>query len=136
VPGHYQDGRLAHITRQQTFRKERRGETHVRETFSAVADTGAVDLSLEYDQPGSVFWLTAEEPNTPLVAANDPNVVRWYQEDQVFDVVRSDELKVDRASEVTLVVQGELADVFDGTQRIVAAFIRRPYLRRVYVKKD
>jgi hypothetical protein len=134
VPGHYQDGRLAQITRQQACTKEKRGETHVRETFSAVADAGAVDLALEYDQPGAVIWLTADKPNTPFIAASDPNIVRWYQEDQVFDVVRSEELKVDRTSQVSLVVEGELADVFDGTQRIVAVFLRRPYLRRVYVQ--
>ena len=48
VPGKYRDGELAHITRSQTFTKERRGETAVRETFSAVAGSGAVDLSLAY----------------------------------------------------------------------------------------
>jgi hypothetical protein len=36
-----------------------RGETHVREAFSAVADTGVVDLWLEYDEPEAVMWLTA-----------------------------------------------------------------------------
>jgi len=134
VPGKYKDGRLAHITRQQTFTKQKRGETHVRETFSAVADTGAVELSLAYRQGGSVIWLTADEPDLPLVAANDPAIVRWYQEDQVFDVVRSEGLKVDQTSQVSLVVQGELADVFDGKERIVAVFLRRPYLRRVYLQ--
>jgi hypothetical protein len=59
-------------------------------------------------------------------------VVRWYQEDQVLDVVRSDPLGVNNVSEVDLQVQGELADVFDGTQRVVAVFIQRPYLRHVY----
>lgn len=37
VPGKYGDGRLADITRSQTFTKEQRGQTQVRETFSAVA---------------------------------------------------------------------------------------------------
>src|SRR5215469_15842713 len=60
VPGKFKDGRLAHVTRQQTFTKQKRGETHVRETFSAVADTGAVDLSLAYHQGGFVLWLTAD----------------------------------------------------------------------------
>jgi len=130
----FADHRLAHITRQQTFTKQKRGETHVRETFSAVADTGAVDLSLAYQQGCLVLWMTADEPDLPLVAANDPAIVRWYQEDQVFDVVHSCELQVDRTSQVSLVVQGELADVFDGKERIVAVFIRRPYLRQVYVQ--
>lgn len=134
VPGKFKDGRLAQITRQQTFTKEKRGETHGRETFSAVADTGAVELSLAYDQGGFVLWMTADKPDLPEVAANDPDIVRWYQEDQVFDVVQSGELQVDRTSQVSLVVQGELADVFDGKERIVAVFIRRPYLRQVYVQ--
>jgi hypothetical protein len=133
VPGKYGDGTLADITRSQTFTKERRGETQVRETFSAVSDTGAVHLSLAYRQGGLVVWATAEEPNLPLYAAKDPGVVRWYQEDQVFDVVRSEPAGVDRVSEFDLDVQGELADVFDGTQRVVAVFIQRPYMRQVYV---
>jgi len=133
VPGHYKDGRLADITRQQTFSKETRGETHILETFSAVTDHGEIHLSLDCQQGGAVIWLTADEPNTPFVAANDPETVRWYQEDQVFDVVRSDNLKVDRVSKLSLRVQGELDDVFDGAERIMAVFLRRPYIRQVYV---
>jgi hypothetical protein len=104
----------------------------VRERFSAVAEGGQVGLSLVYRQGGTVVWVTAEEPNLPLCAAKDPIVVRWYQEDQVLDVVRSDPLGVDRVSQLTLEVRGELGDVFDGTQRVVAVFIQRPYLRQVH----
>jgi hypothetical protein len=132
VPGRYGDGRLAHISRSQTFTKQQRGQTQVRESFSAVADGGTVRLSLAYRQGGMVLWVTAEEPNLPLYAAKDPRVVRWYQEDQVMDVVRSDPLKVDAVSEISLDVQGELTDVFDGNQRVVTVFIQRPYLRHVY----
>jgi len=60
-------------------------------------------------------------------------VVRWYQEDQVLDVARSDPLGVNTVSELHLTVQGELADVFDGTERVVAVVIQRPYLRQVYI---
>jgi hypothetical protein len=60
-------------------------------------------------------------------------VVRWYQEDQVLEVVRSDPLGVDGVAEITLEVTGELADALDGDQRVVAVFIQRPYLRNVYV---
>jgi hypothetical protein len=132
VPGRYGDGRLARITRSQTFTKQQRGQTQVRETFSAVADGGTVRLSLAYRQGAMVLWVTAERPNLPLYAAKDPTVVRWYQEDQVMDVVRSDPLKVDAVSEISLDAQGELADVVDGNQRVVAVFIQRPYLRQVY----
>jgi hypothetical protein len=132
VPGKYGDATLADITRSQSFTKEQRGQTRVRETFAAAADSGRLRLSLAYQQGGMVVWATAEEPNLPLYAATDPTVVRWYQEDQVMDVVRSDPLGMDRVSELGLEVRGELADVFDGTQRVVAVFIQRPYLRRVY----
>jgi hypothetical protein len=133
VPGKYRDGKLAHITRSQTFTKERRGETEVRETFSAVADSGEVHLSLAYRQGGMVIWAIADKPNLPLYAAKDPSVVRWYQEDQVINVVRSDPLSVNMVSEISLKVQGELADVFDGNERVVAVVIQRPYMRQVYV---
>jgi hypothetical protein len=59
--------------------------------------------------------------------------VRWYQEDQVMNVVRSDPLNVDRVTEISLDVKGELDDVFDGSERIVAVVIQRPYMRQVYV---
>jgi len=108
VPGKYGDGTLAHITRSQTFTKEARGETQVRETFSAVADSGEVHLSLAYRQGGMVIWATADQPNLPLYAAKDPSVVRWYQEDQVLNVVRSDPLKVNDVSEISLNLRGEL----------------------------
>lgn len=47
-------------------------------------------------------------------------------------VVRSDPLGVNGVSELSLAVDGELADMFDGTQRVVAVFIQQPYLRQVY----
>jgi hypothetical protein len=133
VPGRYGDGTLANITRSQTFTKERRGETRIRETFSAIADGGEVHLSLDYLQGGMVIWATAGEPNLPLYAAKDPRIERWYQEDQVLNVVRSDPLNVDGVSEITLKVQGELEDVFDGNERVVAVVIQRPYMRQVSV---
>jgi hypothetical protein len=58
VSGRYEDGALAQITRSQTFSKEQRDETHVRETFSAVAERGEVHLSLAYEQGGDlVIWV-------------------------------------------------------------------------------
>lgn len=135
VPGKYGDATLATITRAQTFTKQQRGVSEVHETFTAVADTGRVHLSLAYRQGGQVIWATADKPNLPLYAAKDPTVVRWYQEDQVMDVVRSDPLGINNVSEISLEVQGELADVFDGTERIVAVFIQRPYMRQVYVAR-
>jgi hypothetical protein len=132
VPGKYGDGKLAHITRSQTFTKERRGETQIRETFSAVADSGEVHLSLAYEQGGIANWATADKPNLPLYAAKDPTIVRWYEEDQVSNVARSDPMKINRVSEISLTVKGELEDVFDGSERVVAVVIQWPYMRRVY----
>jgi hypothetical protein len=133
VPGKYKDAELANVTRSQTFTKERQGETHVRETFDAVAEGGEIHLSLAYEQGGMVMWVTADEPNLPLYAAKDPSVVRVYQEDQVINVVRSIPMNVDRVSEISLNVRGELEDVFDGTERVVAVVIQQPYMREVYV---
>jgi hypothetical protein len=135
VPGKYGDGKLALVTRSQTFTKERRGATRVRETFSAVAEGGEVHLSLSYEQGGMVVWATAAKPNLPLYSANDPSIVRWYQEDQVLDVVRSVPLNVNRVSEITLDVRGELGDVFDGKERVVGVVIQRPYMRQVHVPR-
>jgi hypothetical protein len=134
VPGKYCDGTLARITRSQTFTKERRGETRVRESFSAVAKHGEVHLSLAYEQGGELLiWATPDKPNLPLRAAKDPSIVRWYQEDQVMNVVRSDPLNVNRVSEISIIVKGQLEDVFDGSERLIAVVIQRPYVRQVYV---
>ncbi|HKA86053.1 MAG TPA: hypothetical protein VKE22_00255 [Haliangiales bacterium] len=133
IPGKYRDAKLARIARSQTFVKERRGETQVRESFSAASDDGSLQLSLSYAQGGMVVWATSDAPNLPLRAANDPGIVRVYQEDQVLDVVRSDPLGINRVSEVGLTATGELADVLDGTERVVAVVIQRPYMRHVYV---
>ena len=133
VPGKYRDAKLAGITRSQTFTKARRGETEVRETFSAVAESGEIHLSLAYRQGGMLIWAIAAEPNLPLYSANDPSIIRVYQEDQVMNVVRSVPLNIDGVSEIDLRVRGELDDVFDGSQRVVGVVIQRPYMRQVYV---
>jgi len=133
VPGKYRDARIARITRSQSFTKETRGETHVRESFSAVAESGEVHLSLAYRQGGVVMWVTADKPNLALYAARDPSILRAYQEDQVINIVRSGSMNVDTVTEITLRVKGELTDVFDGTERVVAVVIQRPYMRQVYV---
>jgi len=133
VPGKYKDGKLAQITRSQTFTKERRGETQVREAFSAVSEGGEIHLKLAYEQGGMVVWTTTDKPNLPLCAAKDPGIVRWYQEDQVLNIVRSDPMKINRVSEITLLAQGELQEVLDGNERIVAVVIQRPYMRQVFV---
>jgi hypothetical protein len=36
-------------------------------------------------------------------------------------------------TDIDLKVKGELTDVFDGTERIAAVVIQRPYMRHVYV---
>jgi hypothetical protein len=56
-----------------------------------------------------------------------------YEEDQVLNVVRSVPLSIDRVSEINLRVEGELSDVFDGSERVIAVVIQRPYMRLVFV---
>jgi hypothetical protein len=133
VPGKFKDAELANVTRSHSFTKERQGETHVRETFDAVAEGGEIHLSLAYEQGGMVMWVTADEPNLTFYAAKDPSIMRVYQEDQVINVVRSVPMNVDRVSEINLNVRGELEDVFDGTERVIAVVIQHPYVRDVYV---
>jgi hypothetical protein len=133
VPGRYGDAALARITRSHTISKERSGETLVRESFRAVGELGKVQLSVAYAQGGQLNWLTPEQPNLVLRSARDPRIERWYREDQVIDVVRSDPLGTNRVSELEFHVRGELADVFDGTERVVAVVIQRPYMRQVFV---
>jgi hypothetical protein len=133
VPGKYQDATLARITRSQTFTKETLGVTQVSEEFSAVADEGQIRLSLRYQQGGALAWVTAEVPNLPIYSARDPRIGRWYKEDQVFDIVRSAPQSIDRVAHIDIKGTGELADIFDGTERVIAVVIQRPYMRQVFV---
>ena len=48
------------------------------------------------------LWGTADKPNLPLLAANDPRVVRWYHEDQVFRRGAQRPLNTDGVSEISL----------------------------------
>jgi hypothetical protein len=105
----------------------------MRELFSAVAESEEVHLSLAYRQGGVLMWVTADKPNLPLYAARDPSIVRAYQEDQVINIVRSGPMNVNAVTEMDLRVKGELTDVFDGTERVVAVVIQRPYVRQVFV---
>ncbi|MEV6103372.1 hypothetical protein AB0M28_01495 [Streptomyces sp. NPDC051940] len=134
VPGHYRDGVLARVNRTQTFTKKDPGRTHVHETFSAETDAGSIHLNLAYEQGGMTLWSAPEHPELLLRAAADPALARWYQEDQVMDVVRADPLGLDRVAEVTVEGTGELAEVFDDATRVVAVVIQRPYMRRVFVR--
>jgi hypothetical protein len=42
-------------------------------------------------------------------------------------------MNVDRMSKISLDVKGELEDVFDGTEHVIAVVIQHPYMRDVYV---
>jgi hypothetical protein len=57
VPGKYNDAVLADISRTQTFTKHRRGETEVRESFSAVGANGQLHMTLSYTQERRVAAL-------------------------------------------------------------------------------
>src|SRR5262249_11126114 len=62
---------------------------------------------------GLVMWVTADKPNLSLYAAQDSIIVRWYQEDQVVNIVLSDPMNVNGVTEINLKANGELTDVFD-----------------------
>ena len=68
----------------------------------------------------------------PYFPRRNPSIVRVYQENQVINVVRSVPMNVDRVSEITLNVRGELEDVFDGTERVVALGSTFKDLKHVY----
>jgi hypothetical protein len=78
------------------------------------------------------MWVTGDKPNPPLYAARDPSLSRAYQEDQALNIVRSGAMNVDTVTEITLRLKGELTDVFDGTERVVAGVVQRPYTRQMY----
>jgi len=48
-----------------------------------------------------------------------------------MNVVRSAPLAIDQVSEFEVRFEGELTDVFDRRERVVAVVIQRPYMRQV-----
>ena len=70
--------------------------------------------------------MASDTPNLPLYSAADPSIVRWYQEDQVFNIVRSEPLKINRVANITLNVKGELRDVFDGSEHRLPRYSEQP----------
>jgi hypothetical protein len=62
-----------------------------------------------------------------------PSAERWRREGQALNLVRNDPLQIDRVSELSLTVTDELADEIDGSERVVAVAIQRPYMRHVSV---
>ena len=89
-------------------------------------------MSLAYRR-GPLVRQVADRPNFPLWTVADPRIVRVYQEDSVLEILRNDVTGLNLIQELTFrSTVPELADLFDGSERLVAILGNPHYARKVY----
>ena len=132
VPGRYRDALLAQVRHEQRIIG---GGTSliVMEAFELhPAVGGIIELQLTYER-GPLVRLVADSPNFPLWAALDPSIQRIYQEDKLLEVIRNDATGINRVQhEMFRLTVPELADLFDGSERLVAIQANPQYARKTF----
>ncbi len=132
VPGRFKDALAAAVAREHWVRGTGT-DTTVFEGFTITSDSGGeVKLQLEY-QRGTLLRLKADRPNFPVWAAADPAILRIYQEDGLMDTVLNAALGVNHVQQIAFhVTVPELADMFDGNERLLAILTNPAYSRSVF----
>ena len=93
---------------------------------------GTIELQLTYER-GPLMRLVADRPTFPVWAALDSRILRVYQEDTLLEVVRNDATHVNRVQDVTFrLTVPELADLFDGSERLVTIIANPQYERKTF----
>ena len=105
----------------------------IREAFQVHPEVGGtIEVHLTY-QRGPLLRQVADHPNFPLWTAANPNIVRVYQEDSVLELLRNDATGLNVTQDVTFhSTVPELADLFDGSERLVAILGNPHYTRKVF----
>lgn len=132
VPGPYRDALLARVRRDSHVVGEGTSSL-VSEHFQLDPEAGGtIDLQLTYER-GPLLRVVADRPDFHVWAAADTRIQRMYQEESLFEVIRLDALGINRVQ--TLLFQmtvPELADLFDGSERLVAIMGNPQYARKVF----
>jgi hypothetical protein len=89
-------------------------------------------LSLAYRR-GPLVRQVGDRPNFPLWTTADPRILRVYQEDSVLELLRNDAAGLNLTQELTFrSTVPELADLFDGSEQLVAILGNPYYTRKVF----
>jgi hypothetical protein len=132
IPGRYRDALPARVRHDQHIVGDDAAAT-ITESFEVdVATGGTIELRLSY-QRGPLLRLAADRPNLPIWTTADPRIVRVYQEDSVVEIVRNEAAGLNLAQELLFRSSvPELADLFDGRERLVAILSYPSYARKVF----
>ncbi|SRR6266446_1208465 len=132
TPGRYGDALPARV-RHDYHLVEDSATATIREAFQVHPEVGGtIEVHLTY-QRGPLLRQVADHPNFPLWTAANPNIVRVYQEDSVLELLRNDATGLNVTQDVTFhSTVPELADLFDGSERLVAILGNPHYTRKVF----
>ncbi len=132
IPGRYRDALPANV-RHEYHLVEDSTTSSIREAFQVYPEAGGtIELQLTY-QRGPLVHQKADRPNFPLWTTADAGIVRVYQEDSVLEILRNDAAGLNMTQELTFrSTVPELADLFDGSERLVAILGNPHYTRKVF----
>jgi hypothetical protein len=132
IPGRYRDALPARV-RHEYHLVEDSTVPCIKEAFHVHPEAGGtIELQLTY-QRGPLLRQTADRPNFPLWTTADPSIMRVYQEDSVLEILRNDAAGLNLTRDVTFhSTVPELADLFDGSERLVAIIGNPQYGRKVF----
>jgi len=132
IPGRYRDAQSARVRHDEHRVSDGAAATITEAYHVDVAAGGTIELRLSY-QCGPRLRLAADRPNLPIWTTADPRIVRVYQEDSVVEIVRNEAAGLDLAQELLFRSSvPELADLFDGSERLVAILSYPSYARKVF----
>lgn len=132
VPGRYRDALPARVKHEQRIMGEGTSTTMM-EAFELHPESGgSIELHLTYER-GPLVRLVADRPTFPVWAALDARILRVYQEDMLLELVRNDAAGINRVQhEMFRLTVPELADLFDGSERLVAIIANPQYARKTF----
>jgi len=132
LPGRYRDALPARVRHEEHNVGAGAAATITQSYQVDVAAGGTIELRLSY-QRGPRIRLAADRPNLPIWTSADPGIVRVYQEDSVVEIVRNEAAGLNLAQELLFRSSvPELADLFDGRERLVAILSNPYYARTVF----
>ncbi len=132
APGQYHDALLARVRRDHHVVGEATSSL-VSERFQLDPEAGGtIDLQLTHER-GLLLRAVADRPDFPVWAAADTRIQRMYQEESVVEVIRMDALGINCVQTLRFqMTVPELADLFDGSERLVAILGNPQYARKVF----
>jgi len=135
VPGRYHDARSARVRHEVHLRGENTVTTVDEHWQLEPDDGGTIELRLVYDR-GPLVRIVADQPDFRVWAAADARTLRIYQEDTLFETIHDAAIGSSAVKQLHVAIHvPELADLFNGAERLVAIFGNPHYARRVYTPR-